>query len=88
MSRLLWYPPKVTTPSRIVPNLQAVLRERGVPIQSFTPGHVMDALLSLGIGLNDEIASIEIGVAENGTGRIVAERDAQGRWEIRETTYE
>lgn len=75
---------RVTTNGTILRDLQASLRQRGYQALPGTVGDFIGALQALGVTLNDEIGSIEVGVSATGTGRIVVERDEHGFIEIRE----
>lgn len=75
--------PSITTKERIAEDLRRSLQLRGVDIGS-TFGELLLALRRLGIRDADPIASIEVGIGQAPSGRIVAELDDAGAWEVKE----
>lgn len=72
------------TTSHIAWDLAAVLRTRGA-VAGNTWGSFKAAMEALGVKDDMLLASIEFGVAQDGTGRIVAEIDPDlGELEVRE----
>lgn len=79
--------PRVTTPNRLRADLEASLahQQQVVGIEAGeTVGDFFKAVVRAGIPLSDPLASIEFGNSQCPTGRLVAERDEHGHWEIRE----
>lgn len=74
----------VTTPFTLKTDLRDTLRLRGVAVGG-TVGDFLNALMALGIKLDDPLASIEWRVSQFGTGRVICEQNEDGEgWEIRE----
>jgi hypothetical protein len=75
--------PLVSTPDRFTEDMHASCRLRGLSWDGQV-STLADILSALGIREGDVIGSLEIGIAQHGTGRITAERDEFGCWEVRE----
>lgn len=74
------------TTSHIAWDLRAVLQQRGA-VAGNTWGSFKEAMAALGVKDDMLLASIEYGVAQDGSGRIVAEVDPDlGELEVREVS--
>jgi len=75
---------RITTPSRVTPDLRASLRDRAIS-RGHTVRQFFAAVLSLpGVYLDSPLGSVEVGIAQYGSGRIFADRDEHGDLDIRE----
>ena len=75
--------PYITTAERLEADLRASLQQRGVAYGE-TLGSVLEALQALPFPKETPFGSIELGVMQDGSGRMTWEQDEYGALEIRE----
>lgn len=73
---------RITTDDTLTEDLRASLRERGV-VWDRTVAGLFAAISAFGYTPGDRLGSVEVGIAQHGSGRIIAE-SVDGEIEVRE----